>query len=47
MEENKNSPPPSDDSPQQEEQLNISSTDEPITASETSTDAEPPSTLNP
>jgi hypothetical protein len=45
-EEKKESLPPSDDSPQQSEQLNTSSTDEPIASSETSTDVEPPITHN-
>ena len=45
-EEKKESPPLTDDSTQQSEQLNISSTDEPIASSETSTDVEPPITHN-
>jgi hypothetical protein len=46
-EEMKDNPPPSDNSPQQSEQLNIPSSDEPIApASETSTEAEEPTTYN-
>ncbi len=46
-EEMKDNPPPSDNSPQQSEQLNIPSSDELIApASETSTEAEEPTTYN-
>jgi hypothetical protein len=45
-EEKKENPPSTDDSSQQSEQLNNTSTDEPVVVSETSTDAEQPSTLN-
>jgi hypothetical protein len=44
--EEKTSSQSTDDSPQQSEQLNTSSTDEPIASSEISTDVEQPSTLN-
>jgi hypothetical protein len=47
MSEEEKSPQTTDDSPQQNAQLNTPSTDEPIASTETSTEREQPSTLNP